>query len=184
MTVARETSQTPGLSQTDVYAGWLTKDEAATALHVTPKTIERLAAAGKIHQGATQPQGRGPVRAVYHPDDVARLVAERRTEARAFVLPAGVTSPVSGNGHGHDEVGIRAFRKPEGAHSTGEELLRAFAVALRQMSETSQTQPAYVDKTEALAIAGVSSRELRAAVQAGEVKQRGRRYRRQDLEAL
>jgi hypothetical protein len=41
-----------------------------------------------------------------------------------------------------------------------------------------------VDKTEALAIAGVSYGELREAVKKGEVKQRGRRYRRQDLEAL
>jgi len=178
----RGTPQTP-VSQTsnqDVYAGWLTKDEAATALHVTPKTIERLAAAGKIHQGATQPQGRGPVRAVYHPDDVARLVQERRTEARAFVLPAGVTSPVSGNGHGGSSMAL----SPKSDSPTVEDVLRLVAaVGHRLMSETSET-PAYVDKTEALAIAGVSSRELRAAVQAGEVKQRGRRYRRQDLEAL
>jgi hypothetical protein len=41
-----------------------------------------------------------------------------------------------------------------------------------------------VDRADALAIAGVSYGELRAAVQAGEVKQRGRRYRRKDLEAL
>jgi hypothetical protein len=181
MTVARETSQTPAHVSDNVYAGWLTKDEAATALHVTPKTIERLAAAGKIHQGATQPQGRGPVRAVYHPDDVARLVQERRQDARPFVLPAGVTSPVSGNGHGRAE-GLQ-IAGPE-LSSSGQDLLRAFAVALRQMSETSQTRAAYVDKTAALAIAGVSYGELREAVRKGEVKQRGVRYRRKDLEAL
>lgn len=184
----RGTSQTPARVSDNVYADWLTKDAAAAALGVTPKTIERLAAAGKIHQGATQPQGRGPLRAVYHPDDIARLVAERRTEARAFVLPAGVTSPVTGNGHGGaaglEGASVDLLRTRNDLLPAGTDLLRAFAVALRQMSETSQTRAAYVDKPEALAIAGVSYGELRAAVQAGEVKQRGRRYRRRDLEAL
>jgi hypothetical protein len=181
MTVERGTSQTSPVSQTELYAGWLTKDEAAAALDVKPKTIERMAAAGQIHQGATRRQGRGPVRAVYHPDDVARLASERRQDARPFVLPAGATSPVSGNGH---QPASTALAVSIDTQRAGEDLLRAFAVALRQMSETSQTQPAYVDKGEALRIAGVSYGALRAAVHAGEVKQRGRRYRRQDLEAL
>jgi len=177
MTVERGTSETSG----DVYADWLTKDAAAAALGVTPKTIERLAQAGKIHQGARQSHGRGPLRAVYHPDDVARMVQERRQAAKAFVLPAGVTSPVSGNGHS-SAAAIELSRNRD--IPPGADLLHAVALALRQMSETSQTRAAYVDRAAALAIAGVSARELRAAVAAGEVKQRGRRYRRQDLEAL
>ena len=42
----------------------------------------------------------------------------------------------------------------------------------------------YVPKAEALVIGGLSNDELRKAVLVGEVKQRGRRYRRTDLEAL
>jgi excisionase family DNA binding protein len=178
-------SQTPS---PDVYADWLTKDAAAAALGVTPKTIERLAAAGTIHQGATRPQGRGPLRAVYHPDDVARLVQERRTEARAFVLPAGVTSPVSGNGHGRAEA--LQIAAPELSRS-GEDLLKAFAVALRQMSETSQT-PAptlFLTIPEAATLAGLPAADIRRAVEAGELKARktargGYRIRRKDLEAF
>jgi hypothetical protein len=84
-----QTSQTSGrVSDTD-YTGWLTKAEAATAIGVTTKTVERLAEKGKIQQGATQRQGRGPTRAVYHPDDVARI-AQRAARAppRSFYRPA------------------------------------------------------------------------------------------------
>jgi hypothetical protein len=93
-----------------------------------------------------------------------------------------VTSPVTGNGHGKPQ----ALQIATTAPPPGDDVLRlVFAAALRAVSEASETrEAAYVDKAEALAIAGVSYGALRAAVQAGEVKQRGRRYRRKDLEAL
>jgi hypothetical protein len=182
-------SQTSENSQNSDYRTWLTKQQAADAIGVSTKTIEQWAKDGKIQQAAWKPQGRGAEKAVYQPDDVARVAQERRGAAVAFVLPAGVTLPVNGNGHGRPE-GLQ-IATPE-LSSSGEDLLRAFAVALRSLasekpltSENSEkSRSAYVDKAEALAIAGVSYGELRAAVKAGEVKQRGRRYRVRDLEAL
>jgi len=180
-----QTSETRHRVSDSVYDSWLTKDQAAAAIGGSTKMVERLAAEGKIQQASTQREGRGAFRTVYHPDDVARIARERQPGATAFVLPVGVTPPSNGNGHGtRSALQTREIVSPPEGSSSGMEALTAFAVALRQLSETSETRSAYVDKAEALAIAGVSYGELRAAVQAGEVKQRGRRYRRQDLEAL
>jgi hypothetical protein len=181
------TSQTRRVSDTD-YEAWLTKDEAAMAIGGSTKMVERLAADGQIQQASCQRQGRGAFRTVYHPDDVARVAQARRQTPAPFVLPAG--TPVGGNGNGHSAgtgqvtpgqaLAITSPTAPDQVAS----ILCSFVAALRGVSETSETRSAYVDKAEALAITGVSYGELRAAVQAGEVKQRGRRYRRRDLEAL
>jgi ribosomal protein S27AE len=70
---------------------------------------------------------------------------------------------------------------------TNDDIVRWLAVLILRgvvlMPEPTPTT-LYVDRTAALAIGRVSSQELRAAVKAGKVKQRGRRYRRKDLEAL
>jgi hypothetical protein len=96
--VARGTSQNSENSQNFSavdYATWLTKQQAADAIGVSTKTIEAFAKDQKIQQAAWRPQGRGAERAVYNPDDVARMVQERRGAPAPFVLPAGVTSPVT-----------------------------------------------------------------------------------------
>jgi hypothetical protein len=182
-------SESSHTSQNPDYATWLTKQQAADRIGVSTKTIEAFAKDGKIQQAVYRPQNRGAAKAVYHPDDVARIARERQPGAKAFVLPAGVTSPVNGNGHGRQLPAVSI----DTASPTGEDVLRlVFAAALQRLtaeppatSENSEkSTAAYVDKTEALAIAGVSYGELREAVRKGEVKQRGRRYRRQDLEAL
>ncbi len=162
------------------YSSWLTKQQAAEAIGVTTKTVERFVQAGQIQQTRWQPEGRGPLRAVYCPDDVARIALERqRGPLPAFLVPAARDQAANGNGHGSTALAIAPNSSVQ-----GEDLLRALIGALvHSMSQTSQTS-AYVDKTEALAIAGVSYGALREAVKAGEVKQRGRRYRRTDLEAL
>lgn len=46
------------------YATWLTKDQAAAAIGVTPKTVERFVDDGKIQKAYWQPGGRGPTRVV------------------------------------------------------------------------------------------------------------------------
>jgi hypothetical protein len=189
--VARGTSQTSVSdtgSPTADYATWLTKDQAAAAIGVTTKTIERLTQDGQIQSARWQPQGRGPQRVVYHPDDVARLAqARRQGPLPPFVLPVPKDVTPNGNGH-HGQALAHAATSAVSRFpdiGPGADLLHILvAAAQRVLSETSQTRPAYVDKTEALAIAGVSYGALRDAVRAGEVKQRGRRYRRTDLEAL
>jgi hypothetical protein len=182
--LARGTSQTSGaVSDTD-YTGWLTKAEAAAAIGVTTKTVERLTADGQIQQGATQRQGRGPTRAVYHPDDVARVAQERRQSPAAFVLPAGVTSPVNGSEYG-SPAGLQ-IATPE-LSSSGQDLLRAFAVALRTMSEKSETPALFLTIPEAAALSGLSQANLRRRCQSGwsgAMKDVAWKIRRKDLEEL
>jgi hypothetical protein len=172
---------------TDTLSDWLPIVDAAHALGCSTRTVERLAAARKLEQ-RLRPQAGSPAVAVYNPEDVARLASERRPAPPPFVLEA---VQAHGNGNGHRPGGTdpgTALQRPG-----GEALLHAFIAALDRLAQSAPSppvvgelsaRPAYVDKAAALAIAGVSYGELRAAVQAGEVKQRGRRYRRTDLEGL
>lgn len=189
--VARGTSPpTGGLAETDL-ADWLTVAGAAAAIRCSKRTIERLAASRKLEQ-RLRPQAGSPAVAVYNPDDVARIASERRPAAAAFVLPPGVTSPVTpgtGNGHGRaTDLTNRHFQNV----TSGDPMQQLCAFVLHSLQSppsppvagTVAERPAYVAKAEALTIAGVSYGALRAAVRAGEVKQRGTRYRRKDLEAL
>jgi hypothetical protein len=167
---------------------WLTKQEAADRLGVSTKAIERFTRAGKLEQ-RFRPQAGSPHVAVYFPDDVAQLAQARQRMPVPFVLAASTDRPTNGNGH-HAGEALDRVTTPvipgDDLLRPGDNLLRVLVTAAaRVMSETSQTPTAaYVTRAEALAIAGVSAGELRRAVQAGEVKVRGRRYRRQDLEAL
>lgn len=185
-----QTSQTSGrVSDTD-YTGWLTKAEAATAIGGSTKMVERLSADGQIQQASTQRQGRGAFRTVYHPDDVARIASGRRTGPAAFVLPTGVTSPVTGNGHDSSSALQIAVASPP----PGDDVLRlVFAAALRAVSETSETPTTvYLDVDQAAVFLNWTPRDLRRAIRAGDVPTRNKerrdwrtwRIRRKDLEAL
>ena len=190
--VERGTSQTSETRQRvsdSVYDSWLTKDQAAAAIGGSTKMVERLAAEGKIQQASTQREGRGAFRTVYHPDDVAQIARERQPGLQAFLLPAGVTSPVHGNGHGtRSALQNREIVSPPEVSSSGMEALTAFAVALRQLSETSETRVAlFVSIPEAAAITGLRPIYLRRAIADGRlpaVQDRGWKIRRKDLEAL
>lgn len=185
----RGTSQT---SQTSVsvsdtnYGSWLTKQQAADAIGVTTKTIERLAAEGKVQQARWRRDGRGPELAVYQPDDVARIAAERRTAPSAFVLPVGVPPP--SNGHGPaSAVGLALSAQPP---VPGDDILRrVFAAAIKAVSETSETPVAlFVSIAEAAQVSGLSRTYLRRLIDEAKLPavRDGRRWRirRRDLEAL
>lgn len=160
---------------------WLTKEQAAAALGVATKTIERMAQRGLVQQALWKRPGL-PVLAVYEPDDVARLAKDRDPgPLPAFVLPA----PGNGNGHGlvPADAGIKNI--------PGEDLLRALVTAaLRVVSETSET-PApmalFLTLEQAAAYCGLSETYLRRQIAAGAlkaVKDRGWRIRRADLDEL
>jgi hypothetical protein len=166
--------------------GWITKAEAAAILQVDARTIERRARAGRIAS-----KGRPGFPTVYRAADVEILRQTGSGEVQTGVL----ATSQAGNGNGHGAA-ISNIATSDKNYRTAEDPIRQLAAlvvqALRQdpMGPTGPTiaptgpTAAYVDKAAALVIAGVSYGELRAAVQAGEVKQRGRRYRRKDLEAL
>lgn len=187
--LARGTSQNSENSQNFSaidYATWLTKQQAADAIGVSTKTIEAFAKDQKIQQAAWRPQGRGAERAVYNPDDVARMVQERRGAPAPFVLPAGVTSPVTpGNGNGH--------RSPEGlqiagaSSPTGEAILRLVFTAALQALTSENSEKCFLTIPEAAALSGLSQANLRRRCQSGwtaAIKDGAWKIRRKDLEAL
>lgn len=162
--------------------GWITKAQAAARLGVDERTIERRARAGRINAKA-----RPGFPTLYAVADVEILAQTSRQEVRTGVLTAVPPGPTNGNGAmAHQRTRIATFEELliDVLHALRGALLKGPTGATGPTDGPTGPTAAYVDKTEALAIAGVSYGALRAAVQAGEVKQRGRRYRRQDLEAL
>jgi pyruvate/2-oxoglutarate dehydrogenase complex dihydrolipoamide acyltransferase (E2) component len=166
------------------YRDWLTKAEAAEAIGVSTKTIEAWAQAKKLQQ-ASRPQAHGPALAVFHPEDVARLAAERRTgPLPPFVVPV----PDSARGNGS------ALSQVRETGPAGAELLREFLGALVQAIATTaqnsekptseSSEKLYVSVREAAAITGLPMAEIRRAVAAGTVTARCGRVRRKDLEQL
>lgn len=194
-----QSSETSHTSQKPDYSTWLTKQQAADAIGVSTKTIEQWAIEGKLQRAVWRLQGRGAQKAVYHPDDVARIASERRGTPSAFVLPVGVTSPVNGNGH---PTGITPLTPLTGSPS-GEDILRlVFAAALQRLTvdppDTSQSSQnrLFLTLAEAVALSGLSAWTLRQAMIDGKLPctreprshwtaaDRGWRIRRKDLEAL
>ncbi len=171
------------------YATWLTKQQAADAIGVTTKSVERFVQAGAIQQARWQRDGRGPLLAVYHPDDVARIAQERqRGPLPAFVVPGSTRSP---NGNGHGDVQALARVPAEGGSGSlvrGDDLLLALSRLLCAVSETSQTsQTLFLTIPEAAAVSGFSQAYLRRKCQfgwSGAIKDGAWKIRRKDLEAL
>jgi excisionase family DNA binding protein len=177
------------------FSTWFTKQQAADAIGVSTKTIEKFAADKKIQQGAWRPHGRGAEKAVYNPDDVARIAQERHRGLAPFVLPAGTDLPAKGNGH----RGARGLAIAAASSPSGEEVIRlVFTAALRTLtserratSENSEkSHPAlFMTIAEAAVVSGLPQADIRRAIDAGELKARktgrgGWRIRRKDLEQL
>jgi len=170
------------------YATWLTKAQAAEALNVNTKTVERLVDEGKIQKSYWQPRGRGPTRVVYAPEDVAREAAKRqRGPLPPFLVPSGAPAPTNGNG-ATGLSPITALATTSELPSSGEELLRVLVTAaVRVMSETSQTSAAFLTIPEASLASGLSQAYLRRQCQsgwAGGIKDGAWKIRRKDLEQL
>ncbi len=166
-------------------SGWITKRDAATLAGVDERTIERKARAGKLTAKA-----RPGFPTLYRAADVEKLAQTSAQEVWTGILEPGTAAGSNGN-HTSDvsntQIAVRL------AADDPIRQLAALVVQALTHAPTGPTGPtvaptgstaAYVDKDEALTIAGVSYGELRKAVQAGEVKQRGRQYRRKDLEQL
>lgn len=176
------------------YSTWLTKSVAAETIGVSTKTVEQLAKDGKLDQARYRRPDGGPELAVFHPDDVARIAAERQPARSAFVLPAA-TTPANGNGH-HTRTSTALM--PAQPSAAGPEAAVAFLRAMltgilsqsSESSEKSQRSPAlYVTVKEAAAILGLPQVDVRALIHDGDLPHRltGRgaiRIRRRDLEAF
>jgi excisionase family DNA binding protein len=167
------------------YSTWLTKQQAAAAIGVTTKSIERFVQEGKIQQARWRRPTGGPELAVYHPDDVARIAQERQPgPLPPFLVPAS-NPPTNGKG----ATGVNALAIASPSLPPGEDLLRLlFAAVLKTVSQTSETSAAlYLTLPEAAAITGLSQAYLRRRIadqSLPAVRDRGWRIRRKDLEQL
>jgi excisionase family DNA binding protein len=174
------------------YAHWLTKQQAAEAIGVSTKTVEAMAKAQQIQQAVWRRPDGGPARAVYHPQDVARVALGRRPGLSAFVLPPDP----DGNGHGSAAIALSSPAHADApAPWTLAAALAEFAAALRavasQSSEASEksekSAPLFLTLAEAATASGLSPTRLRRLIADGTlaaIRDRGWRIRRRDLEAL
>jgi excisionase family DNA binding protein len=166
---------------------WMTKQEAAAAIGVSTKAIERFAKAGKLEQ-RSRPQPHGPNVAVYFPDDVATLAQERQPAATPFVLPAVPDAPRS-NGRTPGSAALTV----SAPSTAGDDPVRAlFAAAMRAvLSQTSETSAMsatlFLTLREAAALSGLTQAYLRRLIDEQKlpaIRDRGWRIRRRDLEQL
>jgi hypothetical protein len=170
------------------YATWFTKEQAAERIGATTKTVERFVQAGKIQQARWRRPTGGPELAVYCPEDVDRIAAERHPgPLPAFLVPATKKRPANGNG-GPPRDPLEALAIAPVTVESGNDLLRALVAALVQsMSQTSQTCALFLTLAEASAVSGLSQAYLKRKCADGTLKairDRGWRIRRTDLEAL
>jgi len=174
------------------FSQWLTKAQVAERLQVSTKTVETWAKEGQLEQAAwKRPEGGMPL-AVYCPEDVDRIAAERHGgPATGFLVPA-----TTGNGNGHGTIARREAQRPSEDGRAALALgLSEFAAALRLLaSESSQSSESasesarlFLTIQEASAVSGLSPTYLRRSIKAGTLKavrDRGWKIRRTDLEEL
>lgn len=169
------------------HSTWLTKQQAADAIGVSTKTVEKFADDGKLQKSEwKRPEG-GPAIVVYHPRDVERLRKERNPDAQAFVLPTADEKPAS------DTSKAVAMRQP-----SPEQFMQALAAAVGATSQNSQkrtevrlAERLYLTVWEAAEYTGLGVGYLRGRIAEGRlelVKGAGPRgadvIRRSDLEKL
>ena len=196
----RGTSPPPGgLAATDL-ADWLTIDVAAARIGCSKRTMERRAREWGIEM-RLRPQAGSRAIAVYNPDDVAQKAQDEHPAPAPWVLPAGVTSPVtSGNGNGHRglQTGIKNI--------PGDDPIRHLAAAFERFLLSPPTPPVaekvaesanpFLTLAEAAAFRHVSERLVLRWMRTEKLdfereprsqwtaEDRGWRIRRKDLEAL
>lgn len=177
---------------TNNYTDWLTKEEAAERLGVSPRTVMRLADGNKIQQ-RMRPRAGGSPLAVFHPADVDRVAAER-SDPKLFWVPdeqqelriyQGPTAPA--------EPAAPAL--PRMAPETLVEMIVDAAdrlITARKTKETKELAVLIPEKPrltlrEAVAL-GFQAEDLRQRVKAGTLENVGSphryRFRRRDLDAL
>jgi len=153
---------------------WLSKAQAAEAIGVSTKTIEKLAEAGAIQKQTWRRAGK-PAIAVYHPDDIQRERKKRNPEAEAFVLPQDETSPPAST----------ALVKSQ---ATPEAFMAAFIESIRRPQDDIRlTERHYLTVKEASRLTGLTESYLMRKIKANElpaIKDVSWKIKRSDLEKL
>jgi hypothetical protein len=181
------------MAETDLSA-WLLIADAARVIGCSKRTVERLGHTRKLEQRLRPQEGTPPV-AVYNPDDVARIAAERRPAPAPFVLPSDLHSrSANGNGPAHEALS----RVPNAGIKIipGDDLIRGLALLISKALQSPPSPPVaesvavsttYLTLPEASALTGLTVTFLRRMLKLGTltgIKDRGWKIRRKDLEAL
>jgi excisionase family DNA binding protein len=159
------------------YSTWLTKQQAADAIGVSQKGIERLAKARKLQQYLwRRPSGGQPIK-VYAPDDVERLAHQKQPE-KEFLVP-----PAAAGTNGHAELA------PVGKTMNAQAFLAALISTIQQAAETQSrhVETLFLTIPEAAQYTGLSQAFIRRQCQSGEliaIKDGGWKIHRTRLEAL
>lgn len=158
------------MSQTQPnFEHWLTKAEAAQALGVAEKTIDRMAAVGQIQKQKRGSPGKPPM-AVFHPDDIERERNARHKTPAPFILPTETTAV--------QRLSDLTVPHPPKSYGQGD----------RRMSDIwtpSELQfIGYLSIQEAMRFTGLPEKTIQRFAREGRVQKIGTRYRRKDLEAL
>jgi hypothetical protein len=156
----RDMDTTATAMETVQTAGWPTQQEAAGALGVSTKTIQKYVAQGRLTQ-AMQSQINKPARAVIEPSGLERMVRER------------------------SQVSVQRAPNPsvEVVRFVSESVPEQFANRPTPLSELAHKL--YLVEDEAVRYTGLGAAELRRCAKGATRGPRGALvYRRADLEAL
>ena len=174
------------------YADWLTKEEAAAALQVSTKTVEKFAADRKLHSARTKNPETGATRVVYHPRDVEKLRKKRLPDAEPFVLPKdGAGDPPARRAAGPAVLPMPQSGKPPQVilNTLAEGMAYAAAqIVERQAATVPLHLRLYLTRAEAAQYSGLPQSEINQRIKTRELPAirtgRGWRIRRRDLEEL
>ncbi len=158
-------------------SSWLSKEQAAEALGVSTKIVEKLANEKTLQKEMKRRAGK-PAIAVYHPDDVDRERKKRNPEAEAFVVPSESRERESASTelarHTHPPAAAEAFM--------------GLLESLRRPSESLRiTERHYLTLKQASDLSGLSQALLMRKIKAQElpaIKDVSWKIKRTDLEKL
>ena len=162
------------------YSTWLTGQQAAQALNCSTKTVQKLAAAGKLQARAGVKLHDGPgLHTVYHPQDVETLRKERNPEAPPFLLPE--MKPASGS------TAIARIQPPANPADLMARLMEA--LTSKNGIRVKLSERVFLTLKEAAEYSGLPQSWLLDLVKKGALADRyqngvGHRIKRKDLEAL
>jgi excisionase family DNA binding protein len=164
------------------YSHWLTKVQAAEAIGVSTKTIEKLSDRGEIQGRDWKRPGRVAVK-VYHPNDVERVRKERNPDSEPFVIPPANVSPTA------SQTSENTLVKPAaGRPQSPLDALAALAGMMRPPDRVRVSERLFLTVDEAVEYSGLPQSHLRQLLKSGRLAGMktgaGWRIRRADLEKL
>ncbi len=163
-------------------SAWLTKPEAATALQVSFRTLDKFVTDGRLQSAKRQQPGKPPA-AVYHPGDVEQLRQERQPPAHVLPAVDATLREVPAR-----TVPILSADVPILSAEEALGLFQACAKLARSVPEVRLTERLFLTIKEAAALSGLPRTHVRRLMAGGQLSAQriGRRWfiRRKDVEAL